>query len=123
MRFVAGRGAAAERLAGALQRRANGKMLLAVDTVTELLLAGAPWWLSCCWPGDATEQDAAGRGVAAELHREATSRAASAEDQATQRGSTEQQPTQKGCRQRAAKSSGQRRTPGGALNNHSRRNI
>ena len=62
MRFVAGRGAAAERLAGALQRRAIGKMLLAVDTVTELLLAGAPWWLSCCWPGDATEQDAAGRG-------------------------------------------------------------
>ena len=41
MRFVAGRGAAAERLAGALQRRAIGKMLLAVDTVTELLLAGA----------------------------------------------------------------------------------
>ena len=40
MRFVAGRGAAAERLAGALQRRAIGKMLLAVDTVTELLLAG-----------------------------------------------------------------------------------
>ena len=109
MRFVAGRGAAAERLAGALQRRAIGKMLLAVNTVTELLLAGAPWWLSCCWPGDATEQDAAGRGhpdrvvagwghrdraaagrgVAAELHREATSLAASAEDQATQRGSTE----------------------------------
>ena len=104
MRFVAGRGAAAERLAGALQRRAIGKMLLAGDTVTELLLAGAPWWLSCRWPGDATEQDAAGwgrrdrtvagRGVAAELHREATSRAASAEDQATQRGSTEQRATQ-----------------------------
>ena len=37
----AGRGAAAKRLAGALQRRAIGKMLLAVDTVTELLLAGA----------------------------------------------------------------------------------
>ena len=66
MRFVAGRGAAAERLAGALQRRAIGKMLLAGDTVTELLLAGAPWWLSCCWPGDATEQDAAGRGAVAE---------------------------------------------------------
>ena len=41
MRFVAGRGAAAERLAGALQRRAIGKMLLAGDTVTELLLARA----------------------------------------------------------------------------------
>ena len=68
MRFVAGRGAAAERLAGALQRRAIGKMLLAVDTVTELLLAGAPWWLSCCWPGDATEQDAAGRGAVAQLN-------------------------------------------------------
>ena len=67
MRFVAGKGAAAERLAGALQRRAIGKMLLAVDTVTELLLAGAPWWLSCCWPGDATEQDAAGRGAVTEL--------------------------------------------------------
>ncbi|MDD7236168.1 MAG: hypothetical protein PUI09_02785 [bacterium] len=40
MRFVAGRGAAAERLAGALQRRAIGK----------LLLAGAPR-RSCCWPG------------------------------------------------------------------------
>ena len=41
MRFVAGRDAAAERLAGALQRRAIGKMLLAGDTVTELLLARA----------------------------------------------------------------------------------
>ena len=41
MRFVAGRGAAAERLAGALQRRAIGKMLLAGGTLTELLLAGA----------------------------------------------------------------------------------
>ena len=57
MRFVAGRGAAAERLAVVLQRRAIGK----------LLLAGAPWWLSCCWPGDATEQDAAGRGAVTEL--------------------------------------------------------
>ena len=26
-----------------------------------MLLAGAPWWLSCCWPVDATERDAAGR--------------------------------------------------------------
>ena len=43
MRFVAGRGAVA----------------------TEML-AGAPWWLSYCWPGDATEQDAAGRGAVAE---------------------------------------------------------
>ena len=42
MRFVAGRGAAAERLAGALRRRAIGKMLLAGGTLTELLLAGAP---------------------------------------------------------------------------------
>ena len=41
MRLAAGRGDAAERLAGALQRRAIGKMLLAGDTVTELLLAGA----------------------------------------------------------------------------------
>ena len=32
----------------------------------EVLLAGAPWWQSCCWPGDATEQDAAGRGAVAE---------------------------------------------------------
>ena len=44
MRFVAGQGAVA----------------------TEILLAGAPWWLSYCWPGDATEQDAAGRGAVAE---------------------------------------------------------
>ena len=44
MRFVAGQGAVA----------------------TEMLLAGAPWWLSYCWPGDATEQDAAGRGAVAE---------------------------------------------------------
>ena len=57
------------------------------------LLAGA-LWQSYCWPGDATEQDAASRGAVAEHHREATSQAASAEDQATQRGSTEQQPTQ-----------------------------
>ena len=45
MRFVAGRGAVA----------------------TEIL-AGAPWWLSCCWLEDATEQDdteqdVAGRGA------------------------------------------------------------
>ena len=26
-------------------------------------LVGAPWWLSCCCPVDATEQDAAGRGA------------------------------------------------------------
>ena len=95
MRFVAGRDAVAE------------------------LLAGAPWWLSCCWPGDATEQDAAGRGhpdrvvagrgAAAELHREAISRAASAEDQATQRGSTEQQPTQKGSKEQRATQGSRRR--------------
>ena len=57
MRFVAGRGAVAtEMLAGALWWKAIGKMLL----------AGAPWWLSYCWPGDATEQDVAGRGAVAE---------------------------------------------------------
>ena len=43
MRFVAGRGAVA----------------------TEIL-AGAPWWQCCCWLGDATEQDVAGRGAVAE---------------------------------------------------------
>ena len=32
----------------------------------EMLLVGAPWWQSCCRPGDATEQDAAGRGAVAE---------------------------------------------------------
>ena len=66
MRFVAGRDAVAELLAGsamakrmaALWQRAIGKMLL----------AGAPWWLSYCWPGDATEQDAAGRGAVAQLN-------------------------------------------------------
>ena len=44
-----------------------------------MLLAWAPWlraignqllagalWQSCCWPGDATERDAAGRGAVAE---------------------------------------------------------
>ena len=36
-----------------------------------MLLAGAPWWLSCCWledatEQDATEQDAAGRGAVEE---------------------------------------------------------
>ena len=34
----------------------------------EVLLAGTPWWLSCCWPGDATEQDAAGRDAVAQLN-------------------------------------------------------
>ena len=29
-------------------------------------LAGAPWWQCCCWLGDATEQDAAGRGAVTE---------------------------------------------------------
>ena len=58
MRFVAGRGAVAERhredvagggavtellLAGAPWRSAIGKILLAGSAVTELLLAGAPW--------------------------------------------------------------------------------
>ena len=71
MRFVAGRGAAAERLAGALCAKSYRE-----DA------AG-------CGHRD---RAIAGWGVAAELHREATSRAASAEDQATQRGSTEQQP-------------------------------
>ena len=59
MRFVAGRGAVAtEMLAGAPWWKAIGKMLL----------AEAPWWLSYCWPGDATEQDAAGRGAVAQLN-------------------------------------------------------
>ena len=60
MRFVAGRGAVAtEMLAGAPWWKAIGKMLL----------AGAPWWLSYCWPGDATEQDAAGRGAVVALRK------------------------------------------------------
>ena len=54
MRFVAGRGAVAKRLE-ALWRIAIGKKL-----------AGAPWWQCCCWLGDATEQDVAGRGAVAE---------------------------------------------------------
>ena len=44
MRFVAGRGAVA----------------------TEIL-AEAPWWLSCCWSGDDTELDLAGRGTVVHL--------------------------------------------------------
>ena len=55
MRFVAGRGAVAKRL-DALWRIAIGKKLV-----------GAPWWLSCCWLEDATEQDAAGRGALEEM--------------------------------------------------------
>ena len=66
MRFVAGRGAVAERvqrggavaglLAGALRRRAIGKMLLARGAAAELL-AGALWreaalWQRCCCQGD-----------------------------------------------------------------------
>ena len=47
---------ATEMLAGAPWWKAIGKMLL----------AGA-LWQSCCWPGDATEQDAAGRGAVTEL--------------------------------------------------------
>ena len=44
MRFVAGRGAVAELLVGALQRRAIGKKLLAGRTaVAKMLQAGAPW--------------------------------------------------------------------------------
>ena len=40
------------------------------------MLAGAPWWLSCCWledatEQDATEQDAAGRGTVVDLLAEA----------------------------------------------------
>ena len=79
MRFVAGRGAAAELLqagnrrhrglpAGALQRRAIGKMLL----------ARAPQWQRYCWPGHRGR--AAGRechgeedaGTVAESYREDT---------------------------------------------------
>ena len=98
MRFVAGRGAAAERLAGALQRRAIGKMLLAVDTVTELLLAGGTMVAKLLLAG-ALLQNSIGKQPAG-------------------------QPAQK-TRQRkvAAQNSSQRRTAGGALNNHSRCNI
>ena len=60
MRFVAGRGAVAERLqrggavaellAGALQRKAIGKMLLARGAaVAEILLAGALWREAALW--------------------------------------------------------------------------
>ena len=43
MRFVAGRGAVAELLAGALQRRAIGKKLLTGSAaVAKMLQAGAP---------------------------------------------------------------------------------
>ena len=85
MRFVAGRGAMAERLqrggavaellAGALRRKAIGKMLLARGAaVAEILLAGALWreaalWQRCCCQGDPS-----GRGKTAcekeKQHRE-----------------------------------------------------
>ena len=60
MRFVAGRGALEETLAGCTV------VDLLARAPDEVLLTGAPWWQSCCWPGDATEQDAAGRGAVAE---------------------------------------------------------
>ena len=60
MRFVAGRGALEETLAG------YTVVDLLARAPDEMLLAGAPWWQCCCWPGDATEQDAAGRGAVAE---------------------------------------------------------
>ena len=84
-------------LAGALQRRAIGKMLLAVDTVTELLLAGDT--VTELLLARALLQNSIGKQPAG-------------------------QPAQK-TRQRkgAAKSSGQRRAAAGALNNHSRCNI
>ena len=37
-----------------------------------MLLAGAPWWLSCCWLEDATEQDVAGQGANEVLLAEVT---------------------------------------------------
>ena len=60
MRFVAGRGAVEETLAGCTV------VDLLARAPDEVLLAGAPWRQRCCWPGDATEQDAAGRGAVAE---------------------------------------------------------
>ena len=107
MRFVAGRGAAAERLAGALQRRAIGKMLLAggtltelllaVDTVTELLLAGA------------LLQNSIGKQPAGQPAQKTRQRKGAAQNSSR--------------RKRAAKSSRQRRAAAGALNNHGRCNI
>ena len=47
---VAGRGAEAEMLAGALRRKAIGKMLLARGAaVAEILLAGALWREAALW--------------------------------------------------------------------------
>ena len=63
MRFVAGRGALEKTLAGCTV------VDLLARAPDEVLLAGAPWWLSYCWPGDATEQDAAGRGAVAALRK------------------------------------------------------
>ena len=69
MRFVAGRGAKEVLLAEApWRRRWQGAPWW--KAIGKMLLAGAPWWLSYCWPGDATEQDAAGRGAVVESHRE-----------------------------------------------------
>ena len=70
MRFVGGRCAVAELLAG--QGAVAAEMLLSRTLLAEktqgciekLLLAEAPWRLRCCW------QDAAGREDA-RLHREA----------------------------------------------------
>ncbi|MDY3134290.1 MAG: hypothetical protein SOW22_02490 [Candidatus Egerieousia sp.] len=101
MRFVAGRGAAAK------SHREDAASWGYRDRV----VAGR----------GRRDRTVAGRGVAAELHREATSRAA----QDSQPGA-EQQPAQDSSlaqNNRAAQNSSQRRAAGGALNNHSRCNI
>ena len=47
-------------------RRRGGRAAAGLGTpLSRTLLAGA-LWQSCCWLGDATEQDAAGRGAVAE---------------------------------------------------------
>ena len=108
MRVVAGRGAAAERLAGALQRRAIGKMLLAVDTVTELLLAGA------------LLQNSIGKQPAGQRRTASLAQNSSLAQKTRQRKGAAQNSSR---RKRAAKSSGQRREAASALNNHGRCNI
>ena len=96
---VAGRGAAEERLAGALQRIAIGKMLLAGGTLTELLLA----------VDTVTELLLAGDAVTELLLARALLQNSIGKQPAGQ-------PAQK-TRQRkgAAKSSGQRRAAGGRI--------
>ena len=90
MRFVAGRGAMAKRMA-ALWQRAVGKMLL----------AGAPW--RRCWQ-EHHQEDAAGKTAVAKHHREETD-GRSGTVAESHREETAGRPTERRAKSRTANSS------------------